>query len=310
MRNVKLLWGIIVVLSAAVLVLARLIMFHTETSPAPSGEQEKAVIAKIGSKEIKQEELKEDLYQKHGPERINQILDREAIRLEAEQSGVKVTDEEVKQELQKMEQGYASEEDFYRSMKEQLGLTKEELRQDAYYKLMVEAIATHNILITDKEVDSYIASHGEEFKDTIQLRIRQITNENLDQAQKTYDLAKSGTDFSLLAQQRSLDINTANEGGDLGWVEADDPFVPKAILKAANELQVGQVSKPIKLDSGYAVIKLQDRKEQSRGSVGDIRETVRKELALQKAPAIKEVIRLLREKNHAQILDPRLKPST
>ncbi|WJH36386.1 peptidylprolyl isomerase [Paenibacillus sp. CC-CFT747] len=283
MRNVKLLWGIILVLAAAILVLTRMAMFDKANPRPASPVAEEKAVASIGGVQISSDRLTDALYKKYGTEMLDQILDREAVRLEAEQKGIHAGDEEIDQELTKMQQGYDSEEQFYQSMKDQVGLTKEELREDVHYKLLLEKIATASIVITEGEVQAYIKSHAEEFKNIIQFRIQQIISDTLEQANKTYELAQK-EDFGQLARQRSLDTNTANEGGDLGWVEDNDPFIPAPIMKAVEMMKVGDISRPIKVDRGYAVIRLKDRKEQSKGTPAQIAESVRKQLALQQAP--------------------------
>jgi foldase protein PrsA len=311
MRNLKLLWTFTAVLLAATVFLSVKLVLITRESPARAVQavlnttQDKTA-AKIGQQEIAESTLRERLYQKYGKELLNQMLDRQAISMEAESLGIKVADPEIDGELKRMQQGYESEELFYLSMQEQLGMSRGELREDVGYKLLAEAIATRDIHISDNEINSYVASHPDEFRTSIQYKILQIINDTQAQAAKTAEMARAGADFMKLAKERSLDTGTAAEGGDLGWIEEKDPFVPGPIRKAASTMKVGEVSKPIALGDGFAVIKLADRKEQSPGSPEQIRSSVRKQLALQKAPPIKNIIQGLREKLHAAILDPKL----
>ena len=46
------------------------------------------VVAQIGDIEIKQSELADNLYTTHGAELINQMLDRDAIQMEADELGL------------------------------------------------------------------------------------------------------------------------------------------------------------------------------------------------------------------------------
>lgn len=312
MRNIKLLWGLTVCLSAAVLVLGlvavRLAGRGQEQGP-PAGPDPEAerVVARIGDREFKLGVLREQLMDKYGAELMNQLLDREAMRLEAERQGIKLTRDEVDAELKQMQQGYDSEEQFYESMQSQIGLSKEELREDVYYKLLLEAIATAGIKISASEVDAYIREHPEEFQLISLLRIGQIVNKTADQAKRTLELIKSGKDFAQTAKERSLDTATAADGGDLGWVEDNDPFIPPEILKAARSLKVGDIAGPIETADGYAVILLKDKKEQSKGTREELRAKVSKLLALQKAPPLQDVVLSLRNKYESVILDPALK---
>lgn len=312
MRSVKLLWGVTVFLLVLVILLCSY-WLRTRFGGAdpygktiPSGPQDK-VLARIGDHEIKTSVLEQRLFTKHGAELLNQLIDREAIQMEADELGLKVTREEIDQELKRMQQGYDSEQHFYDSMKQQLGLSKDEIREDVFYRLLLEHIAIRDIHITEADVDAYIAAHPEEFGKTLSLRIQQIINKTIDQANRTIELYRSGRDFAQLAKERSIDTNTASEGGDLGWIENNDPFIPFEILKAARSLEVGQISGPIEVAQGYAVIRLKDRKEQTKGNASATRESIQKQLALQQATPLPEIIKTLREKRNASILDPKLK---
>ena len=65
----------------------------------------------------------------------------------------------------------------------------------------------------------------------------------------------SAQDFAKLAQQYSKDAGSAAQGGDLGWADRT-AYVPP-FAEALFALQTGQVSKPVKTQYGYHIIKLE-----------------------------------------------------
>lgn len=73
---------------------------------------------------------------------------------------------------------------------------------------------------------------------------------------------QAGEPFDQLAAQYSDDIGSKGNGGDLG-VSTGDAFPPQ-FEAALGELAVGQVSKPIKSESGYHLIKLLDQQTSER----------------------------------------------
>ncbi|WP_135555213.1 peptidylprolyl isomerase [Paenibacillus cymbidii] len=320
MRTVKVLWGVVVLLSAALLIVC-LYSFGpqrggkpglAQPSPTPgaSGQvkpDDDPVVAKIGSRTIKRSELSASLFERHGAELLSQMLDRAAIQMEADTLAIKATQPEIAAELKRMQQGYDSEEQFYQSMKDQVGLTKSELAEDVYFKLLLERIATRNVTVTEGEVDEYIQKHPEEFRSHVQLHLLQIVGATLEQANRTLDLLRSGQDFAKLARDRSIDTATAGDGGDLGWVEENDPFLPPPVMKAASKLKTGEVSAPVQTENGFVVIKLVDRKETSKGDAAQLRDALRSQLALQKAPPLRDLTAGLRSKYGATISDDQLK---
>jgi len=314
MKNIKILRATIGLL--LVVVIAETAFFgYREVlyRPAPekinheTNEKTDIIVAQIGGIQIKQSELAHNLYSTHGTELVNQMLDRDAIQMEADEIGLRLTRADIDVELKRMQQGYESEALFYKSMKEQVGMTESELRQDVNFKLLLESIATKNIQVSDEEISAYKIEHSEEFKNTVQLHIEQIELDSMTEAIKVLDLLKKGQDFKQVAIENSTDSTTATDGGDLGWVEEDDPFVPALILQAAKVLGVGGLSQPIKVGSKYYIIRLVDYKQNSKGTLEEINTLLRKQLALQKARPLKDLTEDLRKKRNAVILDPLLK---
>ncbi|MDQ1910923.1 peptidyl-prolyl cis-trans isomerase [Paenibacillus sp. GD4] len=303
MQNRTIVWGIIAVLLIAVIVLSSVLLYNSYKQPAadmkPDQRQPEGntrTIATIGNQTITLRQLEEQLLNKYGREQLNQIIDHEVIRLEANAQGISVQEKEVQQELKRMQQGYESESRFYEAMKEQLGLTPEAIQQDITYRLLVEKLTIRGVTITNEEVDAYLAAHQDEFKPNIRLRLQQIVVSNREQAAKVLNDAAKGIPFEQIAKERSLDDFTRDAGGDLGWVEADDPFVPGALMKIAKGMKAGEISKPIEESGQLYILKVKERKETSKGSPEEIRERIRKELALREAPPMQEMIKELRKK--------------
>lgn len=67
------------------------------------------------------------------------------------------------------------------------------------------------------------------------------------------------TTFEEAARQLSEDPNSAQNGGDLGWFKIDE-FQLEAFRKAVEELEVGEISDPVKTQFGYHLILLEDRR--------------------------------------------------
>ncbi len=73
--------------------------------------------------------------------------------------------------------------------------------------------------------------------------------------------AMHGVSFALLARTYSEDKDTRDLGGDLGTVSVDQ--LEPSFLKTVNELKVGEISKPVKVNVGktygYHIVYLRDR---------------------------------------------------
>src|SRR5690606_21421699 len=119
-----------------------------------------------------------------------------------------------------------------------------------------------------------------------QIRLAQIIVETEQQAEQIIKDVAKGIEFKILAKERSLDKLSSDQGGDLGWMDQGDPFIHSSIMDAAEELQIGEISDPISLGDSYAVIKLLERKITERKADYEVREALRKSLALDEAPSM------------------------
>ena len=78
-----------------------------------------------------------------------------------------------------------------------------------------------------------------------------------EEAEELARRARDGEDFAELARERSEDIGSADQGGDLGWIEPG--FMVQAFEDAAYELSLeNPISEPVRTGFGWHVIQLRD----------------------------------------------------
>ena len=89
--------------------------------------------------------------------------------------------------------------------------------------------------------------------------VNMTNDEAIKQVNNLYEQLKSGKDFASMAKMYSLDAKSAADGGDLGWVVADELVKPFSEAMAA--LPLHTVSKPVKTPFGWHLIEVLERKE-------------------------------------------------
>ncbi|MBM7036355.1 peptidylprolyl isomerase [Vibrio ulleungensis] len=137
---------------------------------------------------------------------------------------------------------------------------------------------------TDDEVEDYYQDNLSSFSTEEQRQVAHILIQGDDEAtaQSILDELNAGADFAQLAEDKSQDLGSAEEGGDLGWIEKgvmDPAFEDAAFALTA----VGDMTGLVKSDFGYHIIKLNALKEPQAKPLAEIKDELKAELSGQRA---------------------------
>jgi peptidyl-prolyl cis-trans isomerase C len=90
-----------------------------------------------------------------------------------------------------------------------------------------------------------------------QVHARHIVVDSEEEAQEIVDMLQQGADFVSLARERSVDLATKDNGGDLGWFPRG--MVAPELEAAVFGLQPGEISGVVPLGEGYHIIQVVER---------------------------------------------------
>ncbi|MBM7569292.1 peptidylprolyl isomerase [Paenibacillus sacheonensis] len=257
---------------------------HNSAAP-PAGSPAEApgsIAAKVGDEQITVKELNDQLRLQYGEDVLRTLMVRAAIRMEALAYGLEAASGEVDRELAASMAGYDSEQQYFDTMKEQLGLTPAEIRDDAKYRLLLQKIAVRLTPVSEAEEDAYIADNEQEFAPHAQLRVSWIVTATQKDAEEVLGMLADGQDFAMLARTYSDDEDTASSGGDLGYIDSDDPIVDQHMLEAAKRLGVGETTGPVEVDQGQAVLLLTGKKTDEQLDQQQRHDKAQREIAVSK----------------------------
>ncbi len=112
--------------------------------------------------------------------------------------------------------------------------------------------------VTDQDVKDYYEKHKEDFAPVSQIRMSLILVKTEEEAKKILERLNKGEDFAKVAKKSSVDLNSAKNGGDMGYLSRGQ--MTSELEAVAVRLKTGGVSDPIKTQSGYQIIKVTDKK--------------------------------------------------
>jgi parvulin-like peptidyl-prolyl isomerase len=111
---------------------------------------------------------------------------------------------------------------------------------------------TSDVKVNDSDIKKYYDQHQQQYGVPEQRDVAHILVKSRTLANQLYDKIKSGADFSTLAKKYSQDPGSKAQGGKLTISKGQTvgPFDQTAFL-----LKTGQVSRPVKTQFGWHIIK-------------------------------------------------------
>lgn len=308
-RQEKGLWTAVVILTLGVLVMGTVMAMQMinqgkdeAETPHDANQEEGSTVATINGEVITDKAWTDALKRRYGSEVLLQMLNRKAVYAEALQRNLVVTPKEIAREMSEAMEGYDSEKSYYDAMKSQLGLSKQDLELEAGYRLLLEKIATAGIQVKDDAIEQYWVEHREDYITPEKYDLSIIVVKGKSESEALLTALRNGKDFEETARSESEDSYSRDAGGRLGWIEQNDPFQTKSILQLAANMEIGEIAGPVKVENGYAIIKMNDKAERQEQSAKEVHEEIRMELALSQADPLPQVEQMLRDKYEAVIL--------
>jgi len=134
----------------------------------------------------------------------------------------------------------------------------EDFKKITLVGLLLERVIEEKSKVTPEDVKDYYEKNKDEVSPATQIRVSQIVVKTSDEAKGIYEKLKNGEDFAKIAKQSSLDPGSAKNGGDLGYL-AKGQMKPE-IESVAAKLKAGQFNPPVKIPTGYLIVKVTEKK--------------------------------------------------
>ena len=190
---------------------------------------------------------------------LNDLINQYFMQRGAKKFKVQVTDKEIDTQLKNIiRSGYPSEKEFLADITAE-GISRAEIVANIRTQLMKEKI-THklleNITVSKGEIADYLAQIPEQGKGMEKRLVSHIVVNDKEKAQMIRKRYLAGESFASLAAKFSIDAETVESGGNLGYI--DLAMLPEKAQKEVSRLKKGDISKIIEIDNEYYLFQLGD----------------------------------------------------
>ncbi|HUI84906.1 MAG TPA: SurA N-terminal domain-containing protein [Candidatus Binatia bacterium] len=235
------------------------------------------------------------------------LIDNEILMQRAEKLGLLATDEEVNAKLAEIKAPYTQEE-FDRRLKERR-TTLDDFKHDLRRSLTVDKVLnreiTSRINISDDDITSYYNEHKAEFNliepqyHLAQIlvttqpnpQVKSMKAQNEAEARKKIQMLQnrldSGEDFATVAMNYSEQPETAQNGGDLGFIPESSLKADRAAIDAISRLKPGQYTSILPVGDpnshqifGFRIVKLISKEAAGQRELKDprVQQAIREQL--------------------------------
>jgi peptidyl-prolyl cis-trans isomerase SurA len=255
---------------------------------------------------------------------LRELIDNEILMQRAEKLGLLATDEEVNAKLAEIKAPYTQEE-FDKRLKDRQ-LTLDDFKKDLRRSLTIDKVlnkeVTSKINISDDDITNYYNQHKAEFNliepqyHLAQIlvttqpnpQVKNMKAQNEPEARKKIQMIgnrlDSGEDFATVAMTYSEQPETAQNGGDLGFIPESSLKADKAAFDAISKLKPGQYTAVLPVTDpnshqvyGFRIVKLISREAAGQRELKDprVQQAIREQLRDRREQLLKaayyEVIR-------------------
>lgn len=257
---------------------------------------------------------------------LKELIDNEILMQRAEKLGLLATDDEVNSKLAEIKAPF-SQQEFDKRLADR-GITLADFKADLRRSITVEKVlnkeVTSKINISDSDITTYYNQHKAEFNLIEQQyhlaqvlvttqpnpQARNVANkaQNEAEAKKKIQMIEnrldSGEDFASVAMNFSEQPETAQNGGDLGFIPESSLKGDKLAYDAINKLKPGQYTTVLVVADpnshqvfGYRVVRLISKEAAGQRELQDprVQQAIREQLRDRREQLLKaayyEVIR-------------------
>jgi parvulin-like peptidyl-prolyl isomerase len=210
----------------------------------------------------------------------DQMIDQKLLLLEARRRDLEPDHQSIDAKIANYEERYGDTERWETEGPQMVAALRAKFEEDSLLDAL-EADVRSVAAPGDDELRDFYSANPELFTEPAQNRVRVILlgvppsaeapvwQAVREEARRIVDQLNDGASFEELAMLHSSD-STAEDGGDMGFMHTGtlSPVAEEAI----NQLEIGEVTEPIKVLEGMAIFQLAERKTETLHEFAEVRD--------------------------------------
>ncbi len=232
---------------------------------------------------------------------LENLITNELLYQETERKGIKVGEQAVNEQFNKIKKRFPSEE-AYKSTIGKMKLSEDDIKSQIEKGLSIQQFVkqefAQKVNVSDKDTKAYYEGHPDMFKQPEEIRASHIlikVDSKSDESKKAASYKKmeeiqvkiqKGGDFAALAKEFSQGPSNV-KGGDLGFFKRGQMVKP--FEEAAFALAPDEVSSIVETRFGYHLIKVFEKKPEKTSEYGAVKERLQQYLERQEVQKQMEV---------------------
>ncbi|MFH0802239.1 MAG: peptidylprolyl isomerase [bacterium] len=206
----------------------------------------------VNGEKISKEEVDQQLEKMYGKETLELLIGKKLIKQKAAKEGITVGPKDIDDRFEMIK----IMDPFFEIKLKSSNLSADDIKKDLDIPLYLEKLVLKGATEKDQK-ELY-----DRMKDQLALvRARYIIANTESQAKEMLAELNKGTDFAKVAE-KSIDPDTNTKGGDLGLMTRQAMMVKLTpeIVTVAFSQEPGKISKILKTQRGYAIVKVEEKK--------------------------------------------------
>lgn len=278
--------------------------YKIQGQPVPSN----GVVAYLNSQPIRWEQLKTPLIEAHGRDVLADLILQQMVARRLADRGQTLTSNEIEAEKKLLIRSLDDDPDQAQRL---LTAMRQERRlgEVRFHRLLTRQAGLRMLIQDDVEVAEAAIQEAYQLEYGPKWVARVIFCDSLTLAADLARRARAGESFSDLAVTHSTDPS-APQGGLLPPISPADATYPVVVREVVAQLQPRQISDPIILENGYAVLKLQRKIPGQSIQLEEVHERLVQKVRQQvESMLMQRMARTLMAEADVIVLDPTLKKS-